>query len=146
MPLLTSSFLTHLVSTSLVTTSSKTSPKDVDALRRLYSYISSLTKSQDTGLQDIGVQQYSALLRTKRAREIFWDQRDLTVDPLVDILRAAAGSTKDNGSSTLGGSSSLRSVETGIGGGVGIQLLYHVLLVIWHLSFEGKLVGNDLDS
>lgn len=103
-------------------------------------------KSSDTGLQDIGVQHYSALLRTKRSREIFWNQRDATVDPLVDILQTAAGSMKDNGSTTLGGSSNTRSTETGIGGGVGIQLLYHVLLVIWQLSFEGKLVGNDLES
>ena len=64
----------------------------------------------------------------------------------MDILRAAAGAGKDNGSTTLGGASSVRSVETGIGGGVGIQLLYHVLLVIWQLSFEGPLVGEELES
>ncbi|PGH11304.1 hypothetical protein AJ80_07204 [Polytolypa hystricis UAMH7299] len=146
-PLLASAFLTKLVSTSIVVWP-KPSIKDEEALPRLYSYLATLTRSQDTGLQDIGVQQYSALLRTKRSREIFWNQRNATVEPLMDILRAAAGSSKDNGSSTLGGASgSTRILESvGISGGVGLQLLYHVLLVIWQLSFEGSLVGDDLES
>lgn len=63
----------------------------------------------------------------------------------MDILRAAAGSGKDNGSTTLVGSS-IRTSEMKIGGGVGIQLLYHVLVVIWELSFEGELVGSQLES
>ncbi len=33
-----------------------------------------------------------------------------------------------------------------IGGGAGLQLLYHVLMVIWQLSYEGKLVGKGLDE
>ncbi|KAK2740896.1 H(+)-transporting V1 sector ATPase subunit H [Onygenales sp. PD_40] len=144
-PLLASAFLTSLVSTSIVSTS-KTALADSEALPRLYSYLATLTKSQDTGLQDIGVQEFSALLRTKRSREIFWSQRTATIEPLLDILRAAAGAGKDNGSSTLTGSSSIRNVESGIGGGVGLQLLYHVLLVIWQLSFEGSLVGTELES
>ena len=102
-----------------------------------------VTKNPDSGLQDIGVQAYSALLRTKRSREIFWDQRNATVEPLIDILRVATGSGKDNGSTTLGGTGSIRSLEAG---GVGLQLLYHVLLVIWQLSFEGSLVGDGLES
>ncbi|KAL2006159.1 hypothetical protein VTN00DRAFT_9813 [Thermoascus crustaceus] len=142
-PLLTSSFLTNLVSAGL-TTSPKPTARDEEALPGLYSYLSTLTKNQDSGLQDIGVQGFSALLRTKRSREIFWSQRKETVDPLIDILRAAAGG-KDTGSTTLAGASSIRSIEPGIGGGVGLQLLYHVLLVIWQLSFEGELVGNDLE-
>ncbi|KAL1953092.1 hypothetical protein VTO42DRAFT_3593 [Malbranchea cinnamomea] len=145
-PLLTCSVLTELIAASLVSSSSKIIHKDEEALPRLYSYIAGLTKSADTGLQDIAVQHYSALLRTRRSREIFWNQRDLTVNPLVDILRAAAVSPKDNGSATLAGSLSVRSVDTGIGGGVGIQLLYRVLLVMWQLSFEGELVGHELES
>lgn len=90
------------------------------------------------------MQQFSTLLRNTRSREIFWSQRAETVDPLVEILRAAAGA-KDNGSSTAVGSSG-RSIEPGIAGGVGLQLLYRVLLVIWQLSFEGGLVGDDLQS
>ncbi|KAI9928823.1 hypothetical protein ASPWEDRAFT_105820 [Aspergillus wentii DTO 134E9] len=141
-PLLTSTFLTNLVSTSLVS-SSKPAPRDEQALPQLYTYLSTLTKNQDSGLQDIGVQGISSLLRTSRSREIFWNQRKETVDPLVDILRAAAGA-KDNGSSTLG--SSVRAIEPGLSGGVGIQLLYRVLLVIWQLSFEGNLIGDDLQE
>ncbi|QSS60847.1 vacuolar ATP synthase subunit H [Histoplasma capsulatum] len=144
-PLLASAFLTSLVSTSLVSNKKPTVP-DSEALPRLYSYLSTLTVSQDTGLQDIGVQQYSALLRTKRSREIFWSQRATTIDPLMDILRAAAGLKDNNDSSTIVGSSTIRSLESGIGGGVGLQLLYHVLLVIWQLSFEGSLIGQELES
>lgn len=143
-PLLTASFLTNLISASLLS-SPKTTPKDEEALPRLFSYLATLTKSSDTGLQNIGVQGYSELLRTSRSRQIFWNQRAATVEPLMDILRAAAGSGKDNGSTTLAGSS-IRTSEMKIGGGVGIQLLYHVLIVIWELSFEGELVGDRLES
>lgn len=146
-PLLTSSFLTNLVSTALIS-SSQTSAREEEALPQLYSYLATLTKNQDSGLQDIGVQGFSALLRNKSSREIFWKQRKETVDPLVQILRTAAGG-KDNGSIALDGStatSSVRNADISIGGGVGLQLLYHVLLVIWQLSFEGSLVGEELQS
>ncbi|KAJ5182286.1 hypothetical protein N7449_012433 [Penicillium cf. viridicatum] len=143
-PLLTSTFLTALVSHSLVA-SSKPTPRDNEALPQLYTYLSTLTKNQDSGLQDIGVQGFSELLRTSRAREIFWAQRQETLTPLIDTLRAAAGA-KDNVSnaSTLG--SSTRSVEPGLAGGVGLQLLYRVLLVLWQLAFEGALVGEELQE
>ena len=144
--LLTSTFLTNIVSTSLVD-SSKSAPRDEEALPQLYGYLSTLVKNQDNGLQDIGVQDFSALLRTKRSREIFWSSQQDTVKPLIDILRSATGA-KDNGStsSTLVGSSSIRSLDPGLGGGVGLQLLYRILLVLWQLSFEGGLVGNDLQE
>jgi V-type H+-transporting ATPase subunit H len=142
--LLTSSFLTNLISTMLAS-STKSSTREEEALPNLYTYLSSLTKDQDSALQDIGVQGFSALLRTKRSREIFWNLRKETVDPIVDILRSAAGA-KDNSSAALAGTSSSRNVEPSIAGGVGLQLLYHVLLVMWQLSFEGSLVGNDLES
>lgn len=141
-PLLASTFLTNLMSTSLVT-SSKPAARDEEALPKLNSYLSTLTNNQDSGLQDIGVQECSALLRNQRSRQIFWNQRNETVDPLVEILRAAAGS-KDNGSSTIASSS--RAIEPGLAGGVGLQLLYRVLLVIWQLSFEGSLIGEDLQA
>lgn len=145
-PLLTSALLTSLVSASLVS-SSKPASRDEAALPKLFTYLSTLTKNQDSGLQDIGVQELSALLRTQSSREIFWDQRQETVEPLVDILRAASGG-KDNNSTTLGGTtaSSVRAIDTGISGGVGLQLLYNVLLVIWQLSFEASLVGDELES
>lgn len=129
----------------MLASSPTSSTREEEALPNLYSYLSSLTKNQDSGLQDIGVQGFSALLRTRRSREIFWNLRKETVDPLVDILRSAAGS-KENSSAALAGTSSARNFEPSIAGGVGLQLLYHVLLVIWQLSFEGSLVGNDLES
>ncbi|GAB1196337.1 hypothetical protein APSETT444_005606 [Aspergillus pseudonomiae] len=141
-PLLTSTFLTNLVSISLVS-SSKSAARDEEALPQLYTYLSSLTQNQDSGLQDIGVQELSVLLRTSRSREIFWKQRRETVDPLIEILRAATGG-KDTNSSTVAGSS--RAIEPGLSGGVGLQLLYRVLLVIWQLSFEGALIGDDLQA
>ena len=139
-PLLTSNFLTVLVSHSLLA-SSKPIPQNDAALPQLYAYLSTLTKNQDSGLQDIGVQGFSELLRNTRSREIFWNHRKETLDPLIDILRAAAGA-KENGS-TVG---STRSIEPGLAGGIGLQLLYRVLLVIWQLSFEATLVGEELQE
>ncbi|KAI9756251.1 MAG: hypothetical protein M4579_003918 [Chaenotheca gracillima] len=149
LPLLTSSVLSILISTAL-STSTKRQPETEQALSSLYSYLSALTKSADSGLQDIAVQEYSELLRSKKSRQLFWKQRETTVAPLLDILRSAANLAKngDDASSTLwSGANSIRSAsDVGIGGGVGLQLLYHVLLVIWQLSFEGKLVGEGLES
>ncbi|KAI4116848.1 MAG: hypothetical protein LQ345_002790 [Seirophora villosa] len=145
-PLLTSSFLANLISSAEVD-SSKPNPKTDEALPKLYNYLSTLTKSQDSSLQDIAVQEYSALLRTKKARELFWKQRQDTVNPLIDILRTAAGAGRDSDSTMWSGGASIRSAtEAGLSGGVGLQLLYHVLLVIWQLSFEGSLVGKDLEK
>ncbi|KAF7589053.1 H(+)-transporting V1 sector ATPase subunit H [Aspergillus hancockii] len=141
-PLLTSTFLTNLVSISLVS-SSKSAARDEEALPKLFTYLSSLTQNQDSGLQDIGVQELSALLRTSRSRELLWKQRRVTVGPLIEILRAATGG-KDTSSSTLAGSS--RAIEPGLSGGVGLQLLYRVLLVLWQLSFEGALIGDELQE
>ena len=87
------------------------------------------------------------MLRTKKSRELFWIQRSETVTPLIDILRAAALSGKDTDSTLWSGGASIRSAtEAGLGGGVGLQLLYHVLLVVWQLSFEGTMVGKGLEE
>lgn len=116
-----------------------------DALPTLYTYISTLAKSTDSGLQDIAVQEYSALLRTTKSRNFFWNQRGETLGPLVDTLRNATGA-KDS-DSTLFSTASIRSgADPSSAGNVGLQLLYHVLLVIWQLSFEGALVGKGLDE
>ncbi|KAF2804823.1 vacuolar ATP synthase-like protein subunit H [Mytilinidion resinicola] len=144
LPLLTSAVLASLLGYAL-TLPSKDSTQIDEALPKLYSYLSALAKSSDAGLQDIAVQEYSAVLRTKKSREIFWKQREETLNPLVDILRAAAGAGKDTDSTLWSGGASVRSApEGGLAGGVGLQLLYHVLLVIWQLSFEGTLVGDGL--
>jgi len=145
-PLLASSVLTSLLSNSQYQTP-KSDPQIDEALAKLYTYLSTLTRSQDSGLQDIAVQEYSSLLRTKKAREIFWKQREQTVNPLIDILRAAAGAGRDGDSTLFNGGSSIRSAsEAGLSGGVGLQLLYHVLLTIWQLSFEASLVGKGLEK
>jgi len=141
-PLLTSSVLSTLLSHALVTFS-KSNSQIEEAVSELYKYLSSLAKSTDAGLQDIAVQEFSAVLRTKESRKLFWKQRQETLNPLIDILRAAAGTTKDTDSTLWSGAASIRTGE-GLGGGVGIQLLYHVLLVVWQLSFEGEIVGDDL--
>ena len=114
---------------------------------KLYKYQSNLTKSQDNGLKDIAVQQYSSLLGTKKSRELFWNQRQDTVTPLTDILREATGAGRDSDSTLWNGAASVRSLaDGGLAGGVSLQLLYHVLLVIWQLSFEAPLVGKGLEQ
>jgi V-type H+-transporting ATPase subunit H len=116
------------------------------ALPKLFSYLSTLTRTSDGGLQDIAVLEYSTLLRGTKSRELFWKHRKETIEPLVDILRSAAGvSGNGDGASTLWGSTpSVR--EGSLGGGVGLQLLYHVLLVLWQLSFEGENIGEGLEE
>lgn len=144
-PLLTSSVLSSLISSALVASSKPNKQLD-EALPQLYSYLSGLAKSSDAGLQDIAVQEYSTVLRTTKSRSKFWDQRKETLTPLFDILRAASGTSRDSDNdSTLWSGGSVRSVpDGGIGGGVGLQLLYHVLLVVWQLSFEGAEIGEGL--
>jgi V-type H+-transporting ATPase subunit H len=142
LPLLTSSVLSSLLSYAL--TQDLKNPSQVDkALPQIYSYLSALAKSSDAGLQDIAVQEFSAVLRNTKARTLFWKQREETVEPLFGILRSASGAAKDQDSTLWSGGSSVRSTPE-IAGGVGLQLLYHVLLVIWQLSFEGELVGDGL--
>ena len=115
-------------------------------LSKLFDYLSSLVKNQNDGLQDIGVQHLSTLLRTKRSKELFWQQKKDAVDPLFDVLRKAVGAMKDSDSTLWSGATSIRSADTRFGGGVGLQLMYHILLVIWQLSFEGKMVGEGLQK
>ncbi|KAI9738598.1 MAG: H(+)-transporting V1 sector ATPase subunit H [Cirrosporium novae-zelandiae] len=145
-PLLTSSVLSELISEALLNPS-KCLSKAYEALPKVYKYLSTLAKSSDNGLQDIAVQEYSTLLRSKKSRELFWNQRKDTIAPLIGILRTAAGGEKDTDSTLWSGNSSVRNTtEVALSGGVGLQLLYHVLLVIWQLSFEGSLVGETLED
>ncbi|KAK3068023.1 H(+)-transporting V1 sector ATPase subunit H [Teratosphaeriaceae sp. CCFEE 6253] len=147
-PLLTSAVLSSLLSRGLVA-QPKSTPEIDEALPKIYSYIAALSSTSDTNLQDIAVQEYSALLRTQKSRQQFWEQRKETLNPLMDVLHSATGG-KDTDSTLYNGNSS-GSVRSGvgstkIGGGIGLQLLYHVLMVIWQLSFEGRLVGKGLDE
>lgn len=150
-PLLTSSVLASLLSHG-ITVHPKLDAEIDEALPKLYSYVAQLSNTSDANLQDIAVQEYSALLRTSKSRQQFWKQRKETLNPLMDVLRQASGgketeSTLYNGGSSTG--ASIRSVTESnvrVGGGVGLQLLYHVLMVLWQLSFEGALVGRGLDE
>lgn len=120
------------------------------ALPLIFSYLSSLTKNSDAGLQDIGVQEFSSLLYGSATRQQFWSQRGETVSPLIDILKAAAGISKDSSAASLVSGSSTTVTRSGfegsLSGGVGLQLLYHVLLVMWQLSFEAAEVGAALNK
>lgn len=118
------------------------------ALPHLYSYLSSLTKNSDAGLQDIGVLEYSALLYGSVSRQQFWAQRSETVAPLVDILKTACGvGNADSNASLWSGTTGVtKGLDGSLGGGVGLQLLYHVLLVLWQLSFEAEEVGDELNE
>lgn len=125
----------------------------LQALPVLFTYISGLAKSTDAGLQDIAVQEYSTLLHGHASREQFWNQRSETVAPLIKILHGAAGvSNSGNASATLWNGSTNSSTGRGagaegsVGGGVGLQLLYHVLLVMWQMSFEAEEIGDELNE
>ena len=149
-PLLTSSVLSSLLSHAVVVHPKSNSEID-EALPKLYSYVAELAKTSDSNLQDIAVQEYSAVLRTSKARQQFWKQRKETLGPLIDVLRNATGgkdtdSTAYNGAGSTG--TSIRSMtEANMKiSGVGLQLLYHILMVMWQLSFEGQLVGRGLDE
>ena len=146
-PLLTSAVLSNLISHALGA-STKIPPYIEEAIPQLNTYLSTLAKSSDSGLQDIALQEYSALLRTKKSRELYWNQRQETLSPLIAILRAAAGAGRDTDSTLWSGAASIRTAasDTGLGGSVSIQLLYHVLMVIWQLSFEGSMVGKKLEE
>ena len=144
-PLLTSSVLSSLIAAAQIKYP-KSTPKTDEALPRLYKYLAGLTKSNDSGLQDIAVQAYSAVLRTTKSRELFWNQKKETITPLIGILRSAAGADKGSSSSLWSGSTTIRSGEGAIGGGIGIQLLYHVLLAIWQLSFASASIGEQLNE
>lgn len=125
------------------------SPATEHALPLILSYLCGLAKnSADAGLQDIAVTVYSSLLYGRASRQLFWKQRSETVAPLIDILRKAAGIGADTSASLWSGNTTSRAAgfEGSMGGGVGLQLLYHVLLVMWQLSFEAEDIGAEMDE
>jgi V-type H+-transporting ATPase subunit H len=142
MPILAGLVLTKIISKA-VTSSAKPSPKLEPAIKSVYSYLGGLVKANDASSQDIAVQSYSAILRNAKTRELFWKQRKETLDPLVEILRLGAGADKSSSASLWSdGTASSTRADGSISGGVGIELLYRVLLVIWQLSFEANLVAE----
>ncbi|KAJ6445757.1 30 kDa heat shock protein [Purpureocillium lavendulum] len=144
-PLLAAHALTRLVSLAR-----DESRPTLQAMPVLLTYLSGLAKSTDAGLQDIAVQEYSALLFGHVSRDQFWKQRSETVGPLIKILQTAAGigNGGDSAASLWSGNTSTRNAgfEGSLGGGVGLQLLYHVLLVGWQMSFEAEEIGDDLND
>ena len=142
-PLLTSTVLAQLMANSQDESAATTR-----ALPLVLSYLCGLAKnSNDAGLQDIAVTEYSSLLYARSSRQLFWKQRSETVAPLVEILRKAAGVGGESSASLWSGNGTTRSSGfEGLSGGVGLQLLYHVLLVLWQLSFEAGEIGDELDE
>ncbi|KAI0124665.1 V-ATPase subunit H [Xylariales sp. AK1849] len=143
-PLLTSTLLANLMAHSRDESSSTD-----HALPLILTYLCGLAKdSNDAGLQDIAVMEYSSLLYGQSSRQLFWKQRSETVTPLVSILNKAGGVEKDSSSSLWSSNATVRAsgFEGAMGGGVGLQLLYHVLLVMWQLSFEAEDIGDEMDD
>jgi V-type H+-transporting ATPase subunit H len=142
--------LASTVLATLMANSRDESPPTDQALPLILSYLCSLAKnSNDAGLQDIAVMEYSSLLYCATSRQLFWKQRSETIAPLVNILRKAGGLDGAESSASLwSGSNTLRGsgFEASMGGGVGLQLLYHVLLVMWQLSFEAEEIGDEMDE
>ncbi|KAI1499643.1 ARM repeat-containing protein [Biscogniauxia marginata] len=140
--------LTSTVLATLMANAKDESPSTEHALPLILSYLCGLAKNAtDAGLQDIAVMEYSSLLYGRSSRQLFWKQRSETVTPLIEILRKAAGIGGDSSASLWSGNTTLRTGGfEGLGGGVGLQLLYHVLLVLWQLSFEAEDIGDDLDD
>lgn len=137
--------------TTLTLTSRDESATTEKALPIIFTYLCGLAKSTDAGLQDIAVQEYSSLLYGRKTRAQFWNQRSETLGPLVKILHAAAGINSSNASESLWSGTATANArnngnEGGISGGVGLQLLYHVLLVVWQLSFEAEEIGDELNE
>ncbi|KAK1253784.1 hypothetical protein MKX07_001861 [Trichoderma sp. CBMAI-0711] len=142
-PLLTA----HALST-LMSSAQDDSRPTIEAIPNVFTYLCGLAQSTDAGLQDLAMREYSLLLYSRVSRELFWKQRSETVTPLVNILRTAAGvgSGGDSSARLWSGTASTRPLEGSLNGGVGLQLLYHVLLVLWQTSFDAENIGDELND
>ncbi|KAI5798935.1 armadillo-type protein [Geopyxis carbonaria] len=140
-PLLASAVLTTLLSTAL-TSSSKVGEDVKDALPKFYHYLCGVSRGGDHHEQDLAIQSYVSLLRTSYARTTFWYMREETANPLYRILHEAA---HGSGSSNVGNDRNALGGSNIVQGGVPLQLLYHVLLTVWELTFEES-VAEDLNQ
>lgn len=140
--------LTSTVLSTLMANAQDESPATEHAVPLMLSYLCGLAKnSNDAGLQDIAVMQYSSLLYSQTNRQLFWKQRSETVAPLIEILQKAAGVGAESSASLWSGTTAPRTGGfEGLSGGIGLQLLYHVLLVLWQLSFEAEDIGDDMNE
>lgn len=141
--------LASTVMTGIMGATRDTSKATVRVLTDLLPHLSEQVKGGDASKQDIAVQQYSQVLSTPGLRGQFWEQKDDTVRPMIDILGSAAGLGTQNPSSSLwsnSGNNGTGGPESQVGSGVGIQLLYHVLFAVWQLSFDSEKIGDDLNE
>lgn len=123
------------------------SPPTLEALPVLFTYLSGLAKSTDAGLQEIAALEFSTLLVGRASRRWFWNQKKETVAPLIGILQTAAGfGVSSSSASVWSGNASNSGFEGPLSGGVGVQLLYHVLFVMWLLSFDSERIGDELNE
>jgi V-type H+-transporting ATPase subunit H len=143
-PLLTAHALANIMSSAR-----DTSPATDKALPEVLKYLSSLVDGNDTTKQDIAILQYSALLYGKAGRQQFWKMREKTITPLIEVLRSATGlNTSSSAASAWSGSTTLRTTggESQINGGIGLQMLYHILMVLWQMSFDAEEIGDELSE
>lgn len=115
-----------------------------EALPILLTYLSDLVKSGYQIHQDFAVSHYSKILYSWTTRHKFWEMRSETVKPLFNILEVAGGATSS--ARVWSGSTTVRAsgFEGPLQSDVGLQLLYHVLLVIWQLSFDADRLGDEM--
>ncbi|EPS42783.1 hypothetical protein H072_3111 [Dactylellina haptotyla CBS 200.50] len=161
-PIITSNLLTTLISCSLH--KSKVDKPTEQTLPTLFKYLATVSSSSEATHQDLAVQSYVMLLRNTHSRLTFWDMGDETMRGLANVIETAAAGSKGKATADveLGGtaaaSSSSASATTALlsstvsaantnlkQGGVNLQLLYHVLVAIWELSFEEE-IAEELDE
>ncbi|KAF3080649.1 H(+)-transporting V1 sector ATPase subunit H [Orbilia oligospora] len=160
-PIISSYLLTTLISSSL--SKSRTDNPTKQALPTLFKYLATISSSSESNLQDLAVQSYVLLLRNSYSRNTFWEMGDETMKGLTEVIETAAAGSKGSRTTDVGvvniasgipsavpllstGSSSVPAAAAPLKqGGVNLQLLYHVLVAIWQLSFEEE-IAEELDN
>ncbi|EGX49944.1 hypothetical protein AOL_s00076g585 [Orbilia oligospora ATCC 24927] len=160
-PIISSYLLTTLISSSL--SKSRTDNPTKQALPTLFKYLATISSSSESNLQDLAVQSYVLLLRNSYSRNTFWEMGDETMKGLTEVIETAAAGSKGSRTTDVGvvniasgissavpllstGSSSVPAAAAPLKqGGVNLQLLYHVLVAIWQLSFEEE-IAEELDD
>ncbi|KAF3908835.1 hypothetical protein AA313_de0205952 [Arthrobotrys entomopaga] len=142
-PIITSNLLTTLISTSLY--KSKVDKPTEQTLPTLFKYLATVSASSEFSHQDLAVQSYVLLLRNTYSRLTFWEMGDEMIRELTNVVETAAAGSKGTRTTDVGLSSGIASSSSAAQGGVNLQLLYHVLLAIWELSFE-TVIAEELDE
>ncbi|KAK6510460.1 H(+)-transporting V1 sector ATPase subunit H [Arthrobotrys conoides] len=161
-PIISSYLLTILISSSL--SKSRTDNPTKQALPTVFKYLATISSSSESNLQDLAVQSYVLLLRNSYSRITFWEMGDETMKGLTSVIETAAAGSKGSRTTDVGvantasgsnaSTSLLNTGSHGVSthspanlkqGGVNLQLLYHVLVGIWQLSFEEE-IAEELDE